>query len=393
MPITGRLTLAATAAVLLVATGCAAPNNRVGASEMSTAAQRLDTAQRLDMAQRLDTAIPDAMSAARAPGALIGIWAPDGEYVKAFGVADTVTGIPMKTDFYSRIGSVTKTFTATAVLQLVGEGRLALDDPIATHLDGVPDGQAITVRQLTTMRSGLADYTAAEGFQAAVATDPRRSHTPQELLAWAYTLPPNFPPGAMFEYSNTNYVLLGLLVEKVSGTSLADYFDEHIFGPLKMRNTSFPNGTQFPDPHAHGYTDPVDGNGPPVDASGWSGSITWAAGSAISTLDDMRTWLPALADGALLTPELAEQRLSAASEPGTPGDFGYGMGIFTVNGWVGHNGSVPGYQTVAMYLPARQMSLVVMINTDIAVPGGGDPSETVAEAVTSVISPDHVYRL
>lgn len=370
-----RRTLAVSAAALLLTAGCAT----------SAAPPALPSA--------IDAAVTSAMASADVPGALVAVWSPQLDYVKAFGVADTATGRPMHADFYSRIGSVTKTFTATAVLQLVVAGKVRLDDPIGAYLDGVPDGQTITVRQLAAMRSGLADYTNAEGFKAAVEADPRREFTPQELLGWAYGQPVNFPPGQKFEYSNTNYILLGLLVENVSAKPLGIFLQENVFGPLGMAHTSFPTGTQFPDPHPRGYTEPLDGPGAPVDASGWTASFTWAAGAAISTLEDLRLWLPALADGTLLTRDLQEQRLRSEPEPRGPAGFGYGMGVFTVAGWIGHNGSVPGYQTVAVYLPAREMTLVVMINTDVAAPAGGDPSEVLAKAVTAVVSPDHVYAL
>jgi D-alanyl-D-alanine carboxypeptidase len=333
------------------------------------------------------------MDSAKIPGAIVGVWSPDGDYVKAFGVADTATGSPMKTDFYHRIGSVTKTFTATAVLQLAGDGKVGLDDPIDRYLNGVPDGESITVRQLAGMRSGLADYSEADGFQAAVAANPTGDFTPQRLLDWAFELPPLAPPGAQVQYCNTNYVLLGLLVEKVTGAPLADYLAERIFDPLGLRHTSFPTGTQFPEPHARGYTEPLDGTDPPVDASDWSAGLTWAAGAMIATLEDMRTWLPVLASGSLLKPELQDQRLQTRPEPGTPADFGYGLGLFTVAGWIGHNGSVPGYQTVAVHLPEQQTTLVVMINTDVAVEGGGDPSGVLATTITEVITPGQVYRI
>lgn len=370
-----RRALAASATTAILATGCGSPNALA------------------PFPAGLDDAVTAAMAAAKIPGALLGVWSPEGAYVKAFGVADIATGRPMATDFYSRIGSVTKTFTATAVLQLVKAGRVRLDDPIGTYLDGVPGGQSITVRQLASMRSGLPDYLDTDGFEAAMAADPKRQFGPAELLGWAFTEPASFPPGAKFQYCNTNYILLGQLVEKVSGQRLGDYLSAHIFGPLHLDHTSFPAGAQFPDPHATGYTAAVQGSGPPIDASGWNTSFAGAAGAAVSTLADTHTWLPALATGTLLTPELQQQRLHTDPEPGRPADFGYGLGVFTVAGWVGHNGSVPGYQTVAMYLPERKISLVVMINTDIAAPGGGDPSEAVAKAVTKLVSPDHIYAL
>ena len=341
----------------------------------------------------LDETVPDAMKSAGIPGAMVGIWSRNGDYVKAFGVADTATGSPMQVDFFSRIGSVTKTFTATAMLKLADEGKVRLDDPIAGYVDGVPNGEAITVRQLATMRSGLSDYTEVEGFDQAVAVDPRWEFTPAELLGWAFSLPAQFLPGERFEYSNTNYILLGMLVERVSGRPLADYLTEHILAPLGLDQTALPTGTQFPGPHALGYTESFEFGGPPISATDWTASFTWAAGAMTSTLEDMRTWMPALATGALLSPELQAQRLSVIPEPGRAPDFGYGMGVFTVAGWIGHNGSVPGYQTVAIYLPERETTLVVMINTDIAVPGGGDPSAALVTAITAVITPDNVYRL
>ncbi len=378
-------------AVALLNVGCSTTMTRPG-SDVAAPAE-VDRSMDPIRAQLLDEAIPEAMNSAGIPGAIVGIWSRNEEYVKAFGVASTATGSPMQLDFYSRIGSVTKTFTATAVLKLVDEGKVGLDDPIATYVDGVPGGEAITVRQLATMRSGLTDYTKVEGFEETVAADPRRDFPPAELLGWAFTAPAQFVPGERFEYSNTNYVLLGLLVERVSGKPFGDYLAESILAPLKLERTAFPTGTQFPAPHAHGYTDSFEDGGPPLDAADWSSSFTWAAGAMTSTLPDMRIWVPALATGALLSPELQRQRLQTTPQPGGPADFGYGMGVFTVAGWIGHNGSVPGYQTVAVYLPERETTLVVMINTDIAVPGGGDPSTVVATAITSVVTPVNVYKL
>ena len=372
---TRRTVLAAMACGALAAAGCAPGGNR--------------------LAGQLDDAIDQAMRTARIPGAVVGVWSPVGDYVKAFGVADTATGAPMRTDFYSRIGSVTKTFTATAVLQLADRSRIGLDDPISRYVGGVPSGATITVRQLATMRSGLADYSDTRSFAAAVAADPTRHFGARQLLDWAFAEPPAFRPGAKWHYCNTNYILLGLLVEKVGAKTLADHLTDEIFGPLGMAHSSFPSGTQFPEPHARGYTDPIEGagpeNGPPMDATGFNASMTGAAGALISTLEDMRIWVPAVAQGALISSEMQRQRLISASGSDLPPGTSYGIGLLTTAGWVGHNGSVPGYQTVAVYLPERRTTLVVFANTDIAPAGGGLPSTTLARAITSVLTPDHVY--
>ena len=166
-------------------------------------------------AQRLDAAIEQARKLQRAR-VIVGLWGPDGTYIRPFGVADKATGAPMKTDFYSRIGSQTKTHI-TAVLQLADQGKLGLNDPIAKFVDGVPQGDKITLRQLARMQSGLFSYSATKPFQDALFADPRRQFTPQELLGFAFAEPNTFPPGEGFEYCNTNTILLGLVIEKVSG--------------------------------------------------------------------------------------------------------------------------------------------------------------------------------
>lgn len=375
----GRLILALLA-VLMITPGCA------------TATQ---PPQALD-APALDDAISRVMTESGIPGAMVGVWSPEGDYVKAFGVADTATGAPMHTDFYSRIGSVTKTFTATAVLQLVDQRRVSLDDPVSKYVDGVPRGQDITVRQLATMRSGLPDYQQNPEFAKAVLADPSREFTPAEMLGWAFNdptgvTPAKFAPGQGYYYSNTNYVLLGLVIEKASGQRLPEYLSRNIFTPLGLAHTSFPTGTEFPAPHPQGYTDPLEANGPAVNATLWSASFTGAAGAIISTLDDIRSWLRALAEGSLISPSLQEQRLQSPPATGLPDGIGYGMGVMIADGWIGHNGSVPGYQTVAVHLPQRKTTLVIMVNTDVAVPGGQTPSTALGKAITTVLTPDHIY--
>lgn len=372
--------LAAVAALSLLLPGCTGP------------AEQPPTGRALgpEVALRLDSTLAGAMETAGIPGAIVGVWSPEGEYVKAFGVADTATGTPMKTDFFSRIGSVTKTFTSTAVLQLADRGKLNLDDPIAEYVDGVPDGAAITVRQVATMRSGLGDYTEAPGFVESLTEDPFRSLRPEQLLDWAFTQPAMFEPDRAWRYNNTNYILLGLLVERISGQSLQDYLNEHILGPLNLSDTSLPPGTEFPRPHARGYTTLSD-TGPVIDATDWSASSTWAAGGMISTLEDTAAWTRALADGALISPALQKERLRSAAGGSMPDGVGYGIGILSANGWIGHNGSVPGYQSVAVHLPARDTTLVILANSDIPSADGRLPSTVLGEAVTAVLTPDHLY--
>lgn len=366
-------------ALMLTASACGpAGESRTEPTPVSRSAPA--TTMNADLTQRLDGAVDRVMVEAGIPGAIIGIWGPDGEYVRAFGVADTKTRAPMKTDFYTRIGSQTKAFTVTAILHLADRGRVGLDDPIAGYVQGVPRGEEITLRQLAGMRSGLPNYSANPAFQQARSAAPRRHFTPKELLGFAFAQPAAFTPGEGYEHTNTDAVLLGLVVEKVTGEPLPDYIHSQILEPLGMRHTSFPADSSFPKPHAEGYTHQIV-DGRETTATGWNPSSVWAAGAMISTLHDLRIWAPALATGKLLTPEMHEQRLA---------QDGYGLGLFDLGGWIGHNGSLPGYQTVAVYLPERRLALVILINTDIPF-DGAEPGTLMATALTRELTPDHVY--
>ncbi|MCF3178950.1 beta-lactamase family protein [Streptomyces polychromogenes] len=341
------------------------------------------------VAAQLDAAVQKVLEEAGVPGVMVSLSAPGkGEYVRAFGVADKATGAPMKTDMNMRIGSVTKTFTVTALLRLVDQGKVGLDDPIGKYAAGVPNGERITLRQLAEMRSGLFNYSEDEGFFKALTSDPRRPFTPQELLSYAFRHPVLFEPGAKFSYCNTNLVLLGLVVEKVTGEPLQKVVTDQVIKPAGLRHTLFPTGAEFPSPHARGYTDQT-ATGKVEDAAGWDPSWGWAAGAMTSDLDDLRSWAGTLATGTLLTPATQAQRLKMVQA--LP-DAGYGLGIFDVAGWIGHNGSLPGYEALVVHLPRPQATLVVLLNTDISYKGA-EPSTAFGEAITRIVTPRHVFEL
>ncbi|MFJ3877768.1 serine hydrolase domain-containing protein [Streptomyces sp. NPDC090077] len=347
-------------------------------------------------AERLDEAVTAAMKKAGIPGVTVGLWFDGrGSYERSFGTADTATGAPMKTDLFTRIGSVTKTFTVTALLQLVDDGRLRLDDPVSRHLDGVPGGDRITVRQLAEMRSGLFDYTQDTKWLATLRADPTRSWTPRELLGIAFRHPAQFPPGARWQYSNTNTVLLGLLVEKMSGQDLSSYLRAHVLDPVGLDDTALPKGAEIPSPYAHGYTD-FTPDGKVADASRWNPSWAWAAGAMTSTLDDLHTWVPALTGGKLpdgsrlLEPGTQAQRMRML--PTGHRGVGYGLGIAEIDGWVGHNGELPGYETIAARLPQEGAVLVVIVNSDVD-GDFGNLSTLIGHEVTTIATPDHRWTL
>ncbi|MFI6284025.1 serine hydrolase domain-containing protein [Streptomyces sp. NPDC051018] len=339
---------------------------------------------------QLDTAIRKVMREARVPGVTVGLWAPGkGSYVRSFGVADKATGAPMEHDLYMRIGSVTKTFTVTALLELVDRGKVGLDDPIGKYVDGVPDGDTITLRQLAGMRSGLFNYTMDQDFFKAFTGDPSRPFTPRELLDYSFRHPVRFPPGEKFEYSNTNLILVGLVVEKAGGLPLSEFIRRNVLDPAGLPHTLFPTGAGFPAPHAHGYTDQT-ASGEVEDATDWNPSWGWAAGAMISDLRDLRSWAHTLATGTLLTPGTQAQRLKTG--PTTVPGAGYGLGVFNVQGWIGHNGSLPGYESLVVHLPEAKATMVVLLNTDI-LHDGVEPSTLFGQAITRIVTPGHVYNL
>ncbi|MFG2974577.1 serine hydrolase domain-containing protein [Streptomyces sp. NPDC048331] len=338
---------------------------------------------------QLDTAIKKVLAEAKIPGVIVSVSAPGkGDYVRSFGVADKATGAPMTPNLNMRIGSVTKTFTVTALLELVDEGKVGLDDPIGKYVAGVPNGDRITLRELAGMRSGLFNYSADEDFYKALTSDPYKPFTPQQLLAYSFKHPVLFEPNAEFYYCNTNLILLGLVVEKVSGVPLDKFIDREVVEPAGLKNTLFPTGAEFPSPHAQGYTNQT-ASGKVENSTDWNPSWGWAAGAMISDLPALRSWAKTLATGTLLTPATQAQRLDVVDAlPGT----GYGLGIFDVQGWIGHNGSLPGYGSLVLYLPEAEATLVVLLNTDIAYQGQ-EPSTLFGEAITKIVTPDRVYTL
>ncbi|MER7187924.1 serine hydrolase domain-containing protein, partial [Streptomyces hyaluromycini] len=349
------------------------------------------------VARQLDAVVQHVMSEADVPGVTVGIWTPgQSDYVRSFGVANKATGQKMSPDLYMRIGSETKTFTVTALLQLVDQGRVSLDDPVGKYLHGVPGGDRITLRDLAGMRSGLFNYSEDAGFFKALTSDPQRAFTPQQLLAYSFRHPVMFRPGEKFYYSNTNLILLGLLVEKESGQRLGDYLEQHVLGPAGMSHTLFPTGNEFPAPHAQGYTNQT-ATGKVEETAGWNPSWGWAAGAMISNLDDLHTWARTVATGVfpdgttMVGPAVQKQRLTTPSTDIR--GAGYGLGIFDVQGWIGHNGSLPGYESLTVYLPSTQTTVVVLLNTDIGYKGDIEPSTLFGQAITRVLSPAHVFDL
>lgn len=268
----------------------------------------------------------------------------------AAGTAELGGSAPADAGGYFRIGSVTKSFVATVVLQLADEGLLGLDDPIEDHLPGlVPGGAGISVRRILDHTSGLHDYMSEPGMSTNRWRGDARfeSYEPGTLLDVAFATGPEEPePG--WHYSNTNYIVAGLLVERLTGNTLADEIKARILVPLGLRHTTLPgNDPAVPEPHAHGYTT-VDGV--LVDATEQNPSLDWAAGEMISTTADLNRFFGALLGGRLTSPEsLRAMRETVAT--GTIFTYGLGLQKFALPCGVsatGHGGQLLGYLTYSL---------------------------------------------
>ncbi|KAA0766306.1 serine hydrolase [Bacillus sp. SH5-2] len=287
------------------------------------------------------------------------------------GVADLSTKKPMKSDYRFRIGSVTKTFTATTVLQLVGENRVQLDDPIEKWLPGLIqgngyDGHQITIRQLLNHTSGIAEYLKSKDADI---MNLKKTYTAEEIVKIGLALPPDFSPGKGWSYSNTGYVILGMLIEKITGNSYAEEIEKRIIEPLDLSNTFLPgNSPVIPGKnHARGYMK-IDENSELKDMTDYNPSLANSAGDMISNADDLNKFFSSLLGGKLLKGNQLKEMLTTVPVEGKEVGDGYGLGIYEtklpngVSVW-GHGGGIPGFTTFAGGVIGGKHTLAISINS------------------------------
>jgi len=294
------------------------------------------------------------------PSALVGVWAGDRTWTHAAGTGNLRTAAPASVDDHWRIASNTKTFVATVVLQLVDEGALSLDDTLEPLIAGVANGDRITIRQLLGMTAGIYDYVRADPIAVDYPIDPNLAFLPEDALAIIRAGEPDFSPGEGLAYCNSNYVLLGYIVELVTGNPIEDEIRTRLLDPLGLSETSFPRTAAMPEPFVHGYNDRTAGGGELIDASISNPDVGWAAGAMISTLDDLHTWVTALTDGSLLSAETQAERLAFETISEHPVSMGYGLGILHVGGMQGHNGGIVGYSSWMLRDPETDTSIVLV---------------------------------
>ncbi|ADI03181.1 Beta-lactamase class C and other penicillin binding protein-like protein [Streptomyces bingchenggensis BCW-1] len=316
----------------------------------------------------------DAIHDTGAVGVLAEVTSPDTRDSARAGTAELGTGRPMPRNGRFRIGSAAKTFTATVVLQLVGEGRMSLEDTVEQWLPGVVrgndnDGSQITVRQLLQHTSGIRDVlpeipalNSADGYRA----ERFRTYTPEELVRLAIQHRPNFPPGDGWSYSNTNYILAAMIIHEVTGRSWAQEVNDRIIRPLGLRDTSMPGA--FPSilgPHAHSYA--AFGTHTRTDVTVLNSSMAVGSGSIISTTHDLNRFYTALLGGRLLAPAQLDEMTTTKPAPELGVRYGLGLGEIPLScggSYFGHPGELLGYRTWGGVTRDGTRTAVVYVTSD-----------------------------
>jgi D-alanyl-D-alanine carboxypeptidase len=368
-------TAVAVGGLAALASGCAAGSDHAG-----RATNDLNVPTHADVQRALGRIVDGG-----APGAAAVIQGPHGLERFSAGSADVRRRVRISSRDHSRVGSVTKSFTATVALKLVAQGKIGLEDSVEKWLPGlVRNGEKITIRQLLNMTSGLADYCAVP--PASTLCTPQSGEmghrwSPRRLVMIGASAPATFAPGQGWSYTNTGYVLLGMIVERATGKPIGAEYQSKIFGPLDLHSTRFPTGTAMPAPYSRGY-DVMSGSSWPSDVTATSPTIAWSAGGIVSTPGDLATFMRALLAGRLLPPALLrEMKLPTpgslngptALEGGGIGTYGLGLIHYTWShacGVWGHSGDFPGYHTLVLSSGDGKRGAAMYVNSDALAPPG-----------------------
>jgi D-alanyl-D-alanine carboxypeptidase len=341
--------LVVTALATLVLSGCGGDTGSTEQQQQSPSEPTQHTSggeERFSAAnlKELDTTIAGIMNDKNLPGVLVAVSVPgEGEYLTAQGKANLDTGRAPDPDDQFRIGSVTKTFVATAILQLVDEGKLNKSDTLSKWYPDFPNADRITIDDLLRMRSGIVDYWDEEALKQ-LYDNPLEQVTNEDVIEAAASKADQFePPDQETKYNNTNYNILAAIVEKVSGNDINTQISENILKPLGLKNTLYPTNVELPG-ELHGYgLNPQSGEF--EDKTILNPTPVGGAGAMISNMSDLGVWAKALYNGDLLSPETQQARLQTQPAEGMA-PTRYGEGIFEgTEGVWGHGGEISGFST------------------------------------------------
>ena len=282
--------------------------------------------------QRLKTALHELVATTGGPPGAIVVLSSDGRTtVVAAGVAAVGTSVPPRRNDYLRLASVSKAFSGAAALALVAKGKLSLNDTIGSLLPGLPSAWApVTLAELLHHTSGVPDYTATKGFEEGVTSSPTVSPSPSQLLGYVIGAPLAFAPGSRYVYSNSDNVIVGLMIQAVTGLPYATVLDEEVDRPLGLSKTSLPTGATLPEPFIHGYS--VEPSGTAEDVSDFAPGWAWASGGVVSTPANLSRFISGYVRGATINAATHARQFhfikDAASEPPGPGANSAGLAIF-----------------------------------------------------------------
>lgn len=326
---------------------------------------------------RIDPIVEETLASGRAAGAVVAV-VYDGKLVmnKGYGLADLEHSVPATPDTVFRIASVTKPFTATAIMLLAERNLLSLDDPVSKHLS-FPGGDKVTIRQLLTHTSGLRDFTE----DPSIKTVEMQTLTTGEFVQHIAGIRPlyNFPPGTGWRYSNSGYYLLGAIIEKISGTPLATFLRENVFDKAGMTATAFDRHDEIVKHRASGYILEANEPGAFRHARYISMTTPGPAGALRSTASDLAAWSIAFFGGGIVPPEtvnemtaparLSDGRVASLARhnppPGWDNDYGYGFILGTLDGHrrIGHSGLITGFSSTLQHFPDRKLTIIILANT------------------------------
>jgi D-alanyl-D-alanine carboxypeptidase len=314
------------------------------------------------------------------PGVIAVVQRGQSREIHSFGVRNIKGDLPLRAKDHMRVASAAKAFSGAVALTLVSKGVLSLNDTIGDLLPELPGAwHAVRLRQLLNHTSGIPDFSLDEDFLAAVIASPKNPPPPEELLSYVEDEPLNFDPGSRYEYSNSDNIVVGLMVEAATNRSYESQLQKYVFGPLGLTETSLPVGANLPKPFIHGYD---LSESPPEDvsevlAAGWA----WASGGIVSTPGDLNRFIRAYVGGRLFSAKVrSKQRRvieGGSSEPPGPGKNAAGLALFryeTKCGTVwGHTGNTPGYTQFAAASPDGERSVTVSVNAQLT-PTTGRPA-------------------
>lgn len=305
-------------------------------------------------------AVLDEAVAAGTPGIVLWIDTPDGTISAAAGYADADKTIPLTPTDAFRIGSITKTFTAVVILQLMEEGVLSLDDTLAAWVPSmvgvVPNAEVITLRQLLNHTAGVPSYTDNPAFLNALRTEYSSPWEPADLMAYVGD-EADFAPGEDWYYSNSGYILLGMVIEAATGRSIVEEYHARILDPLAMQHTYLADSEDPTVELVHGFSHDV----PDTDVI--NVSVAWAAGAMVSTAPDLLTFMRALVAGELFADPATLATMQETVTIAPRAEYGLGLAYYEERWW-GHDGQITGFMSQLFYDPALDLVVVMLANND-----------------------------